>query len=1209
MGTIKPSFSQRFIGGIADFTKESPIPDAYAFGRSIDVRSNPRQITILPRTIKESGTVVTDLLKWGETYNSNLTTYMYGNVGNLYSRTSAGSYTFLRQVAASHGNGMVYSAEDDFLYYSSDKVIGRYGPLGGTATFVDDFFGSLGGVPLNTNSLDLESGSSQYADRADTASLSITGNISIRAQIKTESLPAVGSSQVLVSKWNVNGNLRSYMLDIAGVSGYFGDGSDGALTISGNTTEAPVDAACTGTTGTTSLSATNASFAANQIILIHQTRGTGAGSWQRNTIAGYTAGTITTGTALNATYVSGAQVRVLKQYTNVTVNSGITYTAKAWDGTVGGILSFIASGTVTATGTISANAKGFRGGVGGTAAGTGTQGESTTGAGSATNAANGSGGGGGTGTNDGGSGGGGGSHATVGVNGENKPTGGGSTGGKGGTSLVGSADLTTMVFGGAGGGGGSDDSGTGGQTADGGNSGGIIFLTGTTVTITGAVTANGANGVNQDATSNGCTGGGGSGGAVLIKAQVATLGAALITATGGSGGNAQVTSNQYAAGTGRIHLDYYTSYTGTTSPTLDVVLDNTLVTNTSYQLRLSVSSTGTNSETLAMVFVPQTGVWQQVGVSWVASTSTATFYLNAVSLGTRVGTLTAIADTTARFAVGASFDSGGAATSFYDGLIDEVQVYNTTQTTDDFFAALASQISTTAAGLQGYWKFNDNANDATANANNLTLQGSPVYSTDVPFASPTTRLDIDQSATTAGNTYTTPTTISEGATARKTFTPAKDPQKSVAVLVAAKGTGAWTITIHDQFNNSLATSTITNANMTTGYVEFTYSANWRPLTNFTNNYHFHITSTVADGTVTTTTASDLETVSFRTYYQFLVTNTAWHPMARLLNFWVVGNERYIGKYEATLYEPNKIVLGAGWVVRCMADWREFKAFGVMKGSNIYDFDNGRVYFWDGIAPTFNFYIDIPEGGVNAMLGAKGKLYIWAGYQNQLLVYEGGDSAQKLKDFPKMETTKYAEIYPQAVTMWRSLLRYGASGNSNSANIQRGVYTYGSTNFRYDEILTYDHVISTGNYGSTVSIGLTMVVNQRLLIGYQDGTGFGVDYVDTANNPYPTATVEFLQGDEGATWKEKEAVQIVANFKALASGESIVTKYMLDDETVWTSNADATATADTILRQAVSNGRFHTLQYAIDLATTGTTSPTLLSALALDNLNEEEQIVG
>src|SRR3972149_431735 len=129
---------------------------------------------------------------------------------------------------------------------------------------------------------------------------------------------------LLVSKWNENSDERSYKFDIAGVSAVFGDGSDGALTISSNTTQAPVDSACTGTAAAYALTATNASFATGDKILIHQSRGTGAGKWERNEIASYTAGTITCANQLINTYVSGAQVIVLKEYTNVTINTGIT---------------------------------------------------------------------------------------------------------------------------------------------------------------------------------------------------------------------------------------------------------------------------------------------------------------------------------------------------------------------------------------------------------------------------------------------------------------------------------------------------------------------------------------------------------------------------------------------------------------------------------------------------------------------------------------------------------------------------------------------------------------------------------------------------------------------------------------------------------------------------------------------------------------------
>jgi len=367
-------------------------------------------------------------------------------------------------------------------------------------------------------------------------------------------------------------------------SSYFGDGSDGALTIATNTTEAPIDSVCTGTMGSTTLTATNASFVAGQKILIIQSQGVGVGNYQENTISGYTAGTITLKDPLNAAYVTGAQVRVLKQYTDVTIDSGKTYTAKAWDGSVGGILAFLVNGTLTINGTISANGGdgdasdggseqtvaggtggGFRGGIGRNAS-AGDQGEGTVGVGINTNSANGNGGGGGITTPSDGSGGGGGGHAAAG----SVST--GSTQVAAGGEAVGVDALTTLFFGGGGGGGYKQQTN---PTASGGSGGGIIFVAGKTVTIgaSGYLSSNGGAGGVPVAGATG--GGGGAGGSVLVKCQTGTLGTDRITVSAGLGGD----SGQFDGGNGsvgRIAINYLTSYTGTSTPTLTATQDGTL---------------------------------------------------------------------------------------------------------------------------------------------------------------------------------------------------------------------------------------------------------------------------------------------------------------------------------------------------------------------------------------------------------------------------------------------------------------------------------------------------------------------------------------------------------------------------------------------------------------------------------------------------------
>lgn len=1173
-----------FDGGIADFIRANTIPHAFAFSQSIDIRSDPYTITVLPRTMKESGSIVTGLPKWEQTYLTSSVSYIYDDAGNLYARTSAGSYSLLRAVGASHGNGLVYSGEDGYLWYALDKVIGRYGPLlSSTPTFVDDAFASFGGVPLNTASLSLVAASSQYASRADTASLSITGNIAIDLQIKPTSLPSVGNQMVLVSKWDESGTLRSYKFDINAVSGYFGDGSDGSPTISSNTTEAPIDSAATATAATNTISATNASFAAGQVVMIHQTRGGSAGTWERASIQSYSAGTITLTTSLMGTYSALSQVRVLKQYANVTINTGVTYSAKTWIQSVGGIIGFLANGTVTVTGIINAQGKGFDGtsGGGGGITGGGQQGEGTAGAGgTASSDPNGNGGGGGVTVNTGGGGGGNGSAGTNGSNSGGNPPGMGAP-------ASGTADLTTMNLGGSGG---SGNNG-GGDLWYGGDGGGIVFIAATALIVTGAITANGDSPGPNGA---GTGGGGGAGGSILLKCQTATLGTGLITATGGAGGNLTGIAGG-TGGDGRIHLDYYTSYTGTTTPTLDASQDNSLVTNTTYQLRLSVSSTGLNSETLAYAVPIQTGTWQQVGVSWVAATATATFFLNADSLGTRTGTFTAIHDNASTFQIGMSKNGAGTAANFYDGLLDEGRLFNMTRSQSQMQTGLASQIPVNTAGLVAYYKLNGDYVDAVAGANTLTGTNTPVFVTDVPYPSPTTRLDIDQVPTPvpSGQTYAVPTTISETSTNRLTFTPGKDPQKSIQFNIGNIGTGTWVVTIHDSNNNVVATATVTTANMHTGNFEFIYTAVWSPLTNFTNSYHAHVTCASGSPTVVTGTSNDLTTADYVTYYQFLIEDDAWHPMTMFLNFWVIGNGRYLGKYEAPLYQPNLLNFGAGWQVRCLGYWNEYLAIGCTQGIRIDQTERGRIYFWNGYSSTFNFFIDVPEGGINALLGSRGNLEIIAGYKNQLLVYTGGASAQKLRDMPNIEAGKYSGVYPQAMTMYRGLLRYGVAGEGDSATLYKGVYTYGSTNLRYPDIFTYDYPISTGStQGSGVQIGLVTVVNQKLLIGWRDGLACGVDYVADTNPPYSTAFIQFLLNDMGDVTQKHRSLEAVAVFKTLdlTDNQAVTLSYDLDTSGTFTANTDTNyLNSNTLSRLLIDAGDANEAQLQLTL-TSGASAP-------------------
>lgn len=335
-----------------------------------------------------------------------------------------------------------------------------------------------------------------------------------------------------------------------------GDGSDGVINLSSYTR---VGSSCSGTSGATTLTATNASFAAGQRIFIHQSRGTGVGNYEDNRIESYVAGTITLVHPLQNTYTdsgaSQAQVVLVKEASGVTG----TRNMGSWDGDEGGVFVIACNGVFNAT--VNGNADGFRGGAGGSTSGDrrGIQGEGSTATGSVSKAANTNAGGGGidsvgngTGT-AGAGGGGGGGHAGAGsageaASGDNLVD--GSPGAAGTT--IGQAALTSLYLGGAGGGGGTDDSGNGGLGGDGG---GVIVIYAREIASTAQITSNGENGQDAQGTQSSGGGGGGAGGSILLKTVKTTIGSSKITATGGTGGTATGGFNNEFGGDGGTGAD------------------------------------------------------------------------------------------------------------------------------------------------------------------------------------------------------------------------------------------------------------------------------------------------------------------------------------------------------------------------------------------------------------------------------------------------------------------------------------------------------------------------------------------------------------------------------------------------------------------------------------------------------------------------------
>ncbi|MBJ6765056.1 Ig-like domain repeat protein [Myxococcaceae bacterium JPH2] len=317
------------------------------------------------------------------------------------------------------------------------------------------------------------------------------------------------------------------------------------------------------------------------------------GKWEFAVVASVSSSSIGLTKPLVNSYVSpGAQVVRVPEWNDVTVQASATISPPAWDGRTGGILAFLATGTVTLAdnAAIDASGKGFRGGVfvyrGGTSP---VNDDNTSGANACTASANDSavwgalkgegfaydrfgvitssaisGGtnplGGASVGNAGGAGyclrggGGGGGNGNIGGSGGKNGASTASSGGGGGAQITYTV-TQRLTLGGGGGSGHVDDTAA---TSQGGAGGGLIYIRANAIAKSGTGTheirANGANGTAGGAHAGGA--GGGAGGTLSVRVVgTLTCGDVVFKATGGSGGgNASAVASGGGGGGGRIHL-------------------------------------------------------------------------------------------------------------------------------------------------------------------------------------------------------------------------------------------------------------------------------------------------------------------------------------------------------------------------------------------------------------------------------------------------------------------------------------------------------------------------------------------------------------------------------------------------------------------------------------------------------------------------------
>jgi hypothetical protein len=458
------------------------------------------------------------------------------------------------------------------------------------------------------------------------------------------------------------------------------------------------------------------------------------------------------------------------------------------------------------------------------------------------------------------------------------------------------------------------------------------------------------------------------------------------------------------------------------------------------------------------------------------------------------------------------------------------------------------------------------------------------------------------------STYSVPVALTEAHYC--SFQPDIEPFYSIKVNITAKGTGNWTLTLHDGLNNTLATSTVTNADITSGLTEFVFSSQVRALVKpNARTYHFHLTSTVNDGTVACSSSGNLNTADFELWaYRFVQQTNGFHPMAEFQQFICIGNERYLAVWEPltpesppnTEFQRHRLTFPPGYEVCGLAATDEFLLIACEKRSTdgSKDFQDGKIFLWDGTAQTYNQIINITGGSPYAIqtyenypyFVVNGWLCAWPGGKNIIKVRKIANTGTVYKDY--VDNTK---VYPNMMAIRENLLHIGYPSTTNNTSIEHGVYVWGSLEKNYPASFNYGYVTSTGvtlNTSGNYQIGAVRSFGDEMYISWKEGNSYGLDIVDNYCDPAPVAKFRSRRFDAGAVYKQKQALRMAIDSAALPSGVTITPTYKLDDSAEQTLTNFNMTVGDKRKIATISQGLFKRIVYGFDIASTATETPTI-----------------
>lgn len=478
-------------------------------------------------------------------------------------------------------------------------------------------------------------------------------------------------------------------------------------------------------------------------------------------------------------------------------------------------------------------------------------------------------------------------------------------------------------------------------------------------------------------------------------------------------------------------------------------------------------------------------------------------------------------------------------------------------------------------------------------------------------------IDTKASKTGGASTYTLTSAITETAVNQLFFLPDIEPFYSFKVKIIDKGTGNWTLTLHDGLNTLLGSVTTLNANLVNGVLnEFIFSAPVRALVKpNARTYHVHLTSSNATGTAQVTTAGNLGTADYELWANRLVsTVNGFHPMAQFQQFTCIGNGRYLAVWEPLTdadppnneFQRHRLTFPPGYEVCGLAVTDEFLviACGKYSTDGSKDYQEGKLFTWDGTATTYNQIIDVSGGTPESIQSHENYPYFFV--NGVLCAWPGGKNVVKVRTIANTNTTyknfvDNTSSYPNMMCVRESLLHASYPSTTNNAAIEQGTYVWGTLEKNFPSTFNYGYLPSHGlnlNTSGTLKLGCTRSFGDEMYLSWKNGSTYGLDILDNYCTPAPVFKFRARRFDAGKGYNDKQAIMQSLTTAALPTGVTLSNTYKIDNGTTQVQASMVTGATEVV--DAIQQGNFKRIITGFDGTCTGTQTPIIYVQTLLYN---------